>query len=101
MQKVKAVPITFSESNTIRLSWEVPKKLNGHNPATLSYQVTYCRLNFLESCKTLSRSKETHVILTPLKRNTFYQYKIDVFDVKGRAGPFPHEHYFKTARQSK
>jgi len=101
VQKVTAVPIKFSESNTIRLSWQTPSTLNGHDPTTLSYQVTYCQLNFLETCKTLSKNKETHVILAPLKRNTFYQYKIVVFDVKGRGGPFPHEHFFKTARQSK
>ncbi|XP_066925410.1 protein sidekick-2-like [Clytia hemisphaerica] len=91
-------PIQFYETTSVRLFWEASTSTK--EKTSISYTVTYCRLNFPDTCTTLESTNGLTLVLKSLNKDTYYQYKIQVRDQQNQTGAKPYENYFRTERKN-
>lgn len=95
IENIIATPTKYSESTSIKLSWEATGSYGG----PILYEITYCQINQPSSCKTTTNSN-TYVVLPGLKRNFIYNYRIAVL-IGGRRTDTNFENIFRTAERGK
>ena len=80
---VQLTPVEFRESTAFVISWESPHGLEGKG---FSYQVTYCRINKMDTCKSTEKTTETQIEVSGLNKGDIYQWEVKIFDAENNLG---------------
>lgn len=94
---VQVTPVEFRESSAFVISWESPHGLEGKG---FSYQVTYCRINKIDTCKSTEKTTERRVEVSGLNDDDIYQWEVKIFDAENNPGK-PIQDTYKTKKRGK